>query len=80
MFDDLAYHIEARMAPVKNLLDKVLIDQMFAEEKREDFKCEKLTKQGIVKMRDPVELSFFICTSLCDQKVEVRMKVYPTSE
>jgi len=29
---------------------------------------------------DLVELSFFICSSLCDQKVEVRMKVYPASE
>jgi hypothetical protein len=26
---------------------------------------------------DPVKLSFFICPSLGDQKVEVRMKVYP---
>jgi hypothetical protein len=36
--------------------------------------------EGIVELRDFVELSFFICTSLCDQKVEVRMEVYPASE
>ena len=29
---------------------------------------------------DLVELSFFICPSLCDQKMEVRMKVNPASE
>ena len=68
------------MTPVQYLLDKVFIDQVFTKEKREDFKCEKLTKQGIVELRDFVELSFFICPSLCDQKVEVRMKVYPASE
>ncbi len=31
-------------------------------------------------MRDPVKLSFFICPSLCDQKMEMRMKVNPASE
>jgi len=44
------------MTPLQYLLDKVFIDQLFAEEKREDFKCEKLTEQGIIEMRDPVEL------------------------
>ena len=73
-------HIESRMTPVKNLLDKIRIDQLFFKEKREDFKCEKSTEQGIIEWRDFVELSFFICPSLCDQKVEVRMKVYPASE
>ncbi|MFO8017709.1 MAG: hypothetical protein R6U96_03680 [Promethearchaeia archaeon] len=43
-------------------------------------KCEKPTEQGIVEWRDFVELSFFICPSLCNQKMEVRMKVYPASE
>jgi len=77
---DLAVHVKSCMTPVKNLLDKVFIDQVFTKEKREDFKCEKLTKQGIVKMRDPVKLPFFIWASFCDQKVEVRMKVYPATE
>jgi len=27
------------MTPVKNFLDKVFIDQLFTEKKREDFKC-----------------------------------------
>jgi len=68
------------MAPVKNLLDKIFIDQLFFKEKREDFKCEKLTEQGIIEWIDFVELSSFICASPCDQKVEVRMEVYPASE
>ncbi len=74
MFDDLVYdltvHIEACMTPVKNFLDKVFIDQLLTEKKREDLKCEKPTEQRVVKMRDPAELSFFICPSLCDQKPE----------
>jgi hypothetical protein len=44
------------MTPVKNLLDKIFIDQLFFKEKREDFKCEKPTEQGIVEWRDFVEL------------------------
>jgi len=32
-------NIESRMTPVKNFLDKVFIDQLFTEKKREDFKC-----------------------------------------
>jgi len=68
------------MTPLQYLLDKVLIDQLFAEEKGENFKCEKPTEQGIVELRDLVERSFFICPSLCDQKMEVRMEVYPASE
>jgi len=38
------------------------------------------TDEEIIELRDFVELSFFICASLCNQKVEVRMKVYPASE
>jgi len=37
------------MTPLQYLLDKVLIDQLFAEKKREDLKCEKPTEQGIVE-------------------------------
>jgi hypothetical protein len=73
-------NIEARMTPVKNLLDKVFIDQLFFKEKREDLKCEKTAEQGIIEKRDFMELSFFICPSLCDQKVKMRMKVYMASE
>jgi len=29
---------------------------------------------------DFVELSFFICPTLCDQKMEMRVEVYPASE
>jgi len=73
-------NIESSMAPLQYLLDKIFIDQLFFKEKREDFKCEKPTEQGIVKMRDPVELFLFICASLCDQKMKMWMKVYPASE
>jgi len=48
------------MTPVKNFLDKVLIDQLFTEKKREDFKCEKPTEKRIIELRDFLELSFFI--------------------
>jgi len=41
---------------VKNLLDKVWIDQLFTKEKREDLKCKKPTEQGIIEKRDFVEL------------------------
>lgn len=41
---DLTVNIESRMTPLQYLLDKVFIDQLFAEKKREDFKCEKLTE------------------------------------
>jgi len=57
------------MTPVQYLLDKVLIDQLLAEKKREDLKCEKPAEQGIIEKRDFVELFFFICPSLCNQKV-----------
>jgi hypothetical protein len=40
------------MRPAKNLLDKVLIDQLFAEKKREELKREKPTEQGIVEKSD----------------------------
>ena len=49
-------NIESRMTPVKNLLDKVLIDQLFAEKKGEDLKVEKAAEQGIIEKRDFVEL------------------------
>jgi hypothetical protein len=73
-------HIEACKAPVKNFLDKILIDQLFAEKKGEDFKCNKPAEKRIIELRDLVEPSFFICPSLCDQKMKMRMEVYPASE
>jgi hypothetical protein len=53
---------------------------MFTEKKREDLKCEKPTEKSIIEKRNFVELSFFICPSRCDQKMKMRMKVYPASE
>jgi len=41
-------NIESRMTPVQYFLDKVLIDQLLAEKKREGFKYKKLTKQGLL--------------------------------
>jgi hypothetical protein len=57
-----------------------LIDQLFAEKKREELKCEKPTEQGIVEKSDFVELSLFICPSLCNQKMKMWVKIYPASE
>ncbi|MFW6148032.1 MAG: hypothetical protein ACOC6B_06555 [Thermodesulfobacteriota bacterium] len=43
------------MTPVKNLLNKVFIDQLFFKEKREDFKCEKPAEKRIIELRDLVD-------------------------
>jgi len=77
---DFGMNIESCMTPLQYLLDKVFIDQLFFKEKREDLKCEKSTEQGIIELKDLMELSFFICPSLCDQKVKMWMEVDPASE
>lgn len=44
------------MMPLQYLLDKVFIDQLFTEKKREDLMCEKPTEQGIIDKRNFMEL------------------------
>lgn len=41
MIFSMTLHVEAWMRPVKNLLDKVWIDQLFAKQNREDLMDEK---------------------------------------
>jgi len=67
-------HVKTCVPPTQYLFDKLWVYQLFVKKKQEDLTAEKPTEQGGIELRYFVELFFFICPSLCDQKMEVRMK------
>ena len=64
------------MLPEQYLLDKVLINQLFAKKQQKYLTGEKPAEQRIINACDLMEPTLFIRPSLCDQKMEVGMKIY----
>jgi len=69
---DFTVHIESCMTPVQYLYYKVLVDQLFAEEQKEDLACEKPAEKSIIETCELMEPSFFIGSSLCDEVLFTR--------
>ena len=68
-------NIKTAVSPAKELSYKFKADKFFPKKQGEDLPWEKLSYQTIIKFRNFMKLPFFVCASLCEEKMQMRMEI-----
>jgi hypothetical protein len=67
--------MKAGVPPGKDLLRPLDAEELLLQKQGEDLEAEESGDQGIVKTGDFMKNFLFICSSLCDEKMDMRVKI-----